>query len=347
MKASLFIACTLFICSSAFSQAKSYFPKPSLSTLPSITIHLHEEDAPAQATTRSSFTHFEVLDQRPDTARIGVHTNKSSVRHPRDRQLVFDKPANTAIESWLNQHFTKSDGPYTALIVLRTLWLSDAKYLKEDLKRYPGLQLERTHIRLKAEVYAGRDGNYMPIFRFDTLFYTIKSVYSIRSPYTDWDEDLAALLANLADSASAIASRKQAGSLSIPLAAIHEFNASRFDPPIDDNAPLTPGVYASFEEFRNNTPSIQNFEIKREGTLHLLYITEPGGSYYSHDAWGYCDGKNIYVMRDGILRLAWKEGKAYYFYTTPVAGSISPGLVAVEYRNRFIYTVDMDTGIIY
>lgn len=346
MKASLLIAFSLFLCPFAFSQAKTPLPWPTLSALPAITIHLDNESTAPYGSTSRQFSHFEVLDQRPDTCRIGIHTNKASVTHPRDRQLVFAGPATTTIADWLNGHFTRSDAPYTALIVLRTLWLSDAKYLREDLKRNPDLQQERTHIRLKAEVYAGRDGNYMPIFRFDTLFYTKKAVYSIRSPYSDWDENLAALLSELADSASFIASQKQGENLPIPLNAIHQFNASRFESPIDAGAALTPGVYASFNEFKNNTPSIHNFEIRKEGNLRVLYLTEPGEktSYYSHDAWGYCDGRNIYVMRDGILRPAWKEGKAYYFYT---ATPNTTALATIEYRNRFIYTVDMDTGIIY
>ena len=45
----------------------------------------------------------------------------------------------------------------------------------------------------------------------------------------------------------------------------------------------------------------------------FLYLKEAGGpSYYSHNAWGYCDGQNVYVMKDGMLNPAWSEGKAWY-----------------------------------
>jgi len=364
MKTSLLVACGLFFYLFAPAQVKS----PSLSGLPSITIRLNQ-DASSQNNSNSLFSHFEVIDQRPDTARIGLHINKSAAAgHASDRQLVFARPAATEIANWLNQHFTRPDAPYSGLIVLRTLWLSDANYPMEDLKRDPNKKQERTHIRLKAEVYAGRDSNYMPVFRFDTLFYTMKSVYSVHSPYSDWERDLVEILGDLADSASFLADQKHGHSRQIPLTAIHQFNQSRFVSPIDNNPTPTRGVYASFEEFKNNTPSIQNFEIKMDGASILLYIKEPNGkSYYSHDAWGYCDGKDVFVMRDGALRIAWREGKAFYFLSSSSTrsggkpmdlpgfvplGIAAPGAAITSNmnftnRSRYIYTIDMDTGSIY
>ena len=342
MKTSILVACSLFFYLFAPAQVKP----PSLSTLPAVKIRLNQ-DAFTQINTNSLFNHFAVIDQRPDTGRIGLHINKGAASHARDRQLVFPRPAATEIADWLNQHFTRPDAPYTGLIVLRTLWLSDANYPLEDLMRDPQKQQERTHIRLKAEVYAGKDSNYMPIFRFDTLSYTTKAVYSIHSPYSDWERDLADILGDLADSASFLADQKRDFGRQIPLTAIHQFNQSRFVSPIDSNPNLTRGVYASFEEFRNNNPSIQNFEIKMAGPNLLLYIKEPNGrSYYSHDAWGYCDGENIFIMRDGALRSAWKEGKAFYFSASGTTASISSNTTPYNH-SRYIYTIDMDTGSIY
>ena len=111
----------------------------------------------------------------------------------------------------------------------------------------------------------------------------------------------------------------------------------------------------------------------------LLYIKEGGSSYYSHDAWGYCDGKNIYIMRDGSLCQAWREGKAWYLHgeadletpsddigpaqlpqkpnvagsppsTIPVSPPLGPDLVDVnrtEIKRVRIYTLDPDNGDIY
>ena len=330
-----------FSLTSAQVTPTSFSPTTNLSNLPTTTIRLVSN---ATLSSPSAFSHFEIIDERPDTTRIGFHTNKaaSAFSRSRDRQLVLAQPATKEITDWLDRHYTRPDAPYTALIVLRTLWLSDANYANEDKQKDPRKQLERTHIRLKAEVYAQKDGIYQPIFRFDTLQYTTKAVYSVKSPYSVWDKDLSAILGELADSASLItAQRSSSPDRQIRLEDIRRFNESRFGLPINGDSSLVPGAYASFGEFRNNAPSIRHFEIRMEDNKRLLYISEGSGrSYYSHDAWGYCDGKNIFVMRDGILYPAWKEGNAFYI-------SNNPDPAIPPFTGFITGTIDMDNGTLY
>ena len=342
-----------------------------LSALPSVTIRFKKDHDLIAAATTSIFSHFEVIDERPDTARIGVHTNMKTFRRPYDRQLIFDRSASSAVAAWLNNHFSRPGAPYTALIVLRALWLSDARYIREDLVRDPDRRFEKTHIRLKAEIYAIKGDRYLPLLRFDTLQATKKMTYyaSLRAPYSDWGNNLASILAELADSSSSIMTRKQDGSRWISFEDIRQFNTSRFEAPIGKADVLTRGVYTSFEEFRNNTPSIGDFEVKVEDNHRILYVREAGNSYYTHDAWGYCDGKDVYIMRDGILYSAWREGKAFYFYrdiisrVNPPHSEIIPASEPVptssataedsftgrhaDYKRRYVYSIDMDTGTVY
>jgi hypothetical protein len=345
-----------------------------LSALPSVTIRFKVSHDLIAAATNSLFSHFEVIDERPDTARIGVHTNMKTFRRPYDRQLVFDRPASLAVAAWLNNHFSRPGAPYTALIVLRSLWLSDARYIREDLVRDPDRRFEKTHIRLKAEVYAIKGDRYLPVIRFDTLQATKKMTYyaSLRAPYSDWGYNLASILAELADSSSSVTARKQNDGRWIGIGDIRQFNASRFEAPIGTDSGLTRGVYANFEEFRNNAPSIRDFEVKVEDNRRILYTREGGNSYYTHDAWGYCDGKDVYIMRDGVLYSAWREGKAFYFYRDIISrvnpqdvgmaergagaeGPLTRGATAgdsvtgrhADYKRRYVYSVDMDTGNVY
>ncbi|HET6255386.1 MAG TPA: hypothetical protein VFE32_15000 [Puia sp.] len=322
-----------------------------LSALHSVTILLH----PASQTTSilaasapiRSFSHFEVIDERPDTSRIGIHTCIPDFGRNYDRQLIFERSTRGAIADYLNRHFACPGSPYTALVILRTLWLSDANYARAEYIRHPEHRLERTHIRLKAEIYAIRDERYIPVLRFDTLQTAMKRrILRERSSYFEWGANLALLMNDLADSSSRLAREKAVAGRWVDLDDIRQFNASRFNAPIDDDQPAR-GVYANFEEFRNNTPSIQNFEIKLEDRKRLLYIRESGTTYYTHDAWGYCDGKDIYIMRDGVLCPAWKEGKAFYL---PAGAATANSLTVThdrDYKQRSIYFVDMDTGDIY
>lgn len=336
----------------------------SLSALHSIAIRLrptpnHAESSaadpasaiasadPASANASAGFSHFIVLDERADTSRIGIHTCIPDFGHNYDRQLIFHRPAAREIADFLNQGFTRPTAPFTALIILRTLWLSDAHYAHSEYLRHPERRLERTHIRLKAEIYAVRNDRYFPMLRFDTLQTTMRRrILEERSAYHEWGVNLAILLGELADSASVLTPGKAESRRWLDLRDIQQFNASRFNAPIDANLPAR-GVYANFEEFRNNTPSIQNFEIKLENHQRILYIRESGETFYSHDAWGYSDGKDIFVMRDGILRPAWKEGKAYYLPTGATSGNSLPLSRDRDYRQRSIFFIDMDTGDIY
>src|SRR5262249_24697942 len=150
---------------------------------------------------------------------------------------------------------------------------------------------------------------------------------NLRTYYSLWEDDLTAVLGEMTDSASYLATARVATGRRLQREDIIQFNQSRFELPITGSPILTPGAYASFQEFRNNAPSIQNFEVHQQNEDHLLYITNANGpSQYSREAWGYCDGKTVYIMREGKLYPLWKEGKAFYWTI------------------RRIYALDMDSG---
>jgi hypothetical protein len=319
-----------------------------LSGLHAVTIRLRPvSNASASSVHSPGFSHFEVIDERVDTTRIGIHTCIPDFGRNYDRQLIFAQATGSEIADYLNRHYARPEAHDSALVILRTLWLSDANYVRAEYLRHPEHRFERAHIHLKAEIYAIRDGRYIPVLRFDTLQTAMKKrILEQRSAYHDWGLNLALLMNGLADSASRLTPEKEKDNRWVDLKDIRQFNASRFNAPIDDDRPAR-GVYANFEEFRNNTPSIQNFEIKLENHERLLYLQESGNTYYTHDAWGYSDGKDIYVMRDGILFPAWKEGKAFYL---PAAASNANFMTEPrerDYKQRSIYFIDMDTGDIY
>jgi hypothetical protein len=350
--------------------------KINLSSLPKSNIRLY---LPAKAgSTFYLFNHFEVIDERPDKALIGVRTNKtSSMFSGRDRQLVFDSPAATGIANYFNHNFTRPGASLTALIILRSLWVSDAMYIPHDMTKDQDKKLGWGHIHLKAEIYATKDSLYTPIVRYDTLLRETTSAYhlSANPSYSMLESDLSGLLINLADSASWIARSKQGNSHQITRQQIDDFNQTRFTSPFDNTTAYTRGVYMNFEEFRNNAPSVLDFEIKNENKdQQLLYIKDASGvPYYSRTAWGYCDGKSIFIMQDGFLCPAWKEGSAFYFYAVseqtqvegggynPGTASIrsptgavipgTPGSISPSYevkkKERSIYALDMDTGNAY
>ena len=315
----------------------------SLSGLTSVTITLKDpEDLLSHP---GVFNHFEVIDERTDTARIGIHTFVPTVGHPHNRQLVFKQTAADEIAGYLNTHFCRSETPWSALIILRNLWLSDANFLREDRVKDPNIASERTHIRLKAEIYAFRDGFYVPILRFDTVqSYKRNNPYNnLTTYYALWNNDLSGILSEMTDSAAGLTLLRADHGRHLHLQDIQQYNRSRFDIPIASARPLKKGVYASFQEFKDNSPSILNYEIRQEKNDHLLYIKDgTGTSQYSHDAWGYCDGQSMFIMRDGKLYQLWKEGKAFYFQAASYKER--PGWYLSDDRNSNYLVPDLVTG---
>jgi hypothetical protein len=346
--------CLLFLCLSTDAQHK-------VVTMADLSRKTLQFNKPGALAIPGLFSHFKVIDERPDTARIGIFLMLGKFQWAHDCQFIFGKPAATEIAGYLNQYSTRTDAPYTALVVLRGLWLSNADYRPEGLKAAEK-QYEQFHICLKAEVYATRDSQYIPIFRYDTVWTMKTTDYyaSLHPSYSDIEATLSDIFLDLADSASWVIKQKQNPGRLISREQIREFNCSRFDKFADTNTAYPRGVYASLEEFRNNTPSIRDFEIRKEKNQRLLYIKDASGApNISHDAWGCSDGTTLFIMRDGTLWPVWKEGKAFYFYAFSDKALYAPGYIEAltnpqiyephegEGKEKCIYTLDTDTGEIY
>jgi hypothetical protein len=333
-------------------------PADNLSNLRTITIQLNgprNHDA-ALPSAQSPFSHFEVLDERADTTRIGVHGNLPMHSHFFDRQLIFSKPAHQEIAAWLNRHCTYPGASDSLLVILRYLWLSDTDPYSPNPDQYSSfhphnLADTRTHIRLKAEIYARRNNQYLPLLRIDTLEPTKAVTYNSRTAtYNGWEKDLAEMLRDLAENAAIAVNHKGNSGRWINGEDIRRFNRSRFDIPIFDSGTLIRGVYTGFQEFRNNAPSIHDFEVRPDNGHLALYLRNGDGtSYYTHDVWGFCNGKQVFIMRDGLLHLLQKDGNSFYFYGIDIASNSTPPLNTFSGypEQHCLYVIDMDTGQFY
>lgn len=326
-----------------------------LSALRPLYIQLDNARNPSSVPFNNPFGYFEVIDQRPDTSIIGVHGNLPMRSHAFDRQLVFSHPAAMEIANFLNRQLVHPGAPDTAVIVLRCLWLSDTDPFtaNADDGSTNDNRKTRTHIRLRAEIYARHNGRYLPLVRIDTLQPTRLVFYSIlRSTYLGWEKELASLFTQVTQRASLAFARKAGAGRRIAWEDIRHFNKTRFDIPIFEGERLQSGVYTGFEEFRDNDPSIHDFEVLPEdGSLALYLKNGDGTSYYTHNAWGFCNGKQVFLMRDGLLHLLHKDGNLYYFYGIDIPAAdllaLPMSVFNGSQEQHCIYIVDMDTGQFY
>ncbi len=250
------------------------------------------------------FRSIEVVDYRPDSSRIGLFVVKRQ-----QADFLFKSSPGTVIKSFLNEAYTNPLASKTLLVVIRELWFSDILFEKQ-LDKVPSPF--RSRISFRAETYVKENTGYIPLTYFDTTITSPKNIIDI-APFriTELMTSLVEKI-NSSDISPAYLQTKRL----LSFAAVDSFSNKSFSYPIDAPDTLREGVYASFEDFRNNKPSIFNYEIEKENNslMTLRLKDEQGKSYYSRKMWGYCDGQRTYVMMDGNLFPIFTYDRAYYVY---------------------------------
>jgi hypothetical protein len=310
-------------------------------------VHLHLMPKAKKSKTPPYFSNFEVVDFRPDTSRIGLWTaNKTR------RELLFNSTASNTLATYLNTCYTDPSATQSFLILIKKLWLYDT------IKVY-GKGVGRIHFRV--EIFLKTKEGLAPYTYLDTLITSHISVLDMGG------FKLAALMAVLVNKISstdeaAVGKRRRLYSFQ----QLDSMNNKRFSYPMDTATILNPGVYASIEEFRNNQPSILNYEIQPDenGLMQLYLKDEQGKSYFSRKMWGYCDGKNCYVMMNGNLFPVLFIDHAFYVWGSkefrrktkqipiilPFPPAIMFGTMTVSetaVRQMSIFTLDPYAGDIY
>ncbi len=125
---------------------------------------------------------------------------------------------------------------------------------------------------------------------------------------------------------------------------------------VDDLLNLKKGIYKTFDEFKENTPSIPfEYEVIKVNELaYQLKIDQEKTNFYG-SIWGFCDGKTVYINLDfdmsgrnrfrphsffGILQ---NIGRYCYFQFPQVAYTNINAMI-VHGRKPLPYVVDFNSG---
>jgi hypothetical protein len=131
-------------------------------------------------------------------------------------------------------------------------------------------------------------------------------------------------------------------------------------------------VYVTFEDFKNNRPAYDSFELKPGKLSDILYIRETDGkTYVKKEVWGFYDGENFYVRMGLNFFPIYRINETWEFYGTNVvvdrsasgAGWFSSmplayalalegsratmGETPVRLKNLRPFHIDMETGEIF
>ncbi|HEV3414657.1 MAG TPA: hypothetical protein VG101_19390 [Puia sp.] len=243
------------------------------------------------------FQQISMIDARPDTSRIGiVRTGRRG-----QNEVMFILPVSQQLTGYLNATYSRPAGRYQLLIVLKDLWIAvpDSFDIRARLE---------WNVRFRVEVYVKANDRYAPLMRFDSTVTGLRGEVA-SSIATDqvrelFDFFMRQVAATDLDKDRRLVSYQQ----------IDSFNRAQFAYPMDNATRLVKGVYVTFDEFRDNAPSILNYTIDKDplGKPQLNVPGENGRMTFNHTAWGYCDGHQVYVMMDGDLFTVFAVGHQFY-----------------------------------
>ncbi len=115
-------------------------------------------------------------------------------------------------------------------------------------------------------------------------------------------------------------------------------NLSRFG--FQNNLPKK-GLYNSFEQFKRNKPTVENFLIRDNNNepSTLFSVDDMGNQTLERNAWGFCDGKDMYILENSLLFKLFRNENAFYWlvlksydqktYGAPAAVPLGGGWAAV------------------
>ena len=140
-------------------------------------------------------------------------------------------------------------------------------------------------------------------------------------------------------------------------------NNREFDVPIIKETQYKRGIFMTFSDFLNNTPTKDYLSIDRGKFGDVLYVKdEQGKEYATNKFWGFSDGNNIFItsgrnffkltrsqntfeflgIKNVLERFTYK-----YVYTNPNGESPQMMYKQKPELRLFPYQLDMETGEVY
>lgn len=306
------------------------------------------------------FRSIKVIDARADTTKIGFirrGVNNGFLK------LVFKQGFGTEAEEGLNEHYKTCLMPSSQLqllMVVKRFW-ADPFPNRQMQQQGNNFRASIFDMYLKVEMYYEREGVYIPFKRIDTLFQAGEGEYvpGCNTGRMKDCEMYGYAVSKIIESVdfSYYEQRIDKAKNKLLRNQLDSFILESYTYPILTDTPIKKGIFLSFSEFRNNTPSITYFKIERDKKAGIkIYDTSSSGNTQILKYWGYCDGKKIYcgnspypLSRVGNT-FEFFTKKVEYYYTSTYVGT-SNYRFYVPYKSSTTtyepFQLDMETGKIY
>ncbi len=248
------------------------------------------------------FSGVNIIDARFDTLSVGFNHPGALVPY---EELSFDQPLSAVIQNYITRSYNLlpvTDSTSKLLIVLDKYWITSS--IVKDTSIAGSFQ---EGILIKANILAERNGGYYPLYTVDTMYTKLQLNADNETALLENGIDkMLTRIINKSQSELKISRRKLAYD------DITAYVNDRFAIPILGTTLYKKGIYKTFQEFTNNNPSITNYEIVYKGRTDVLRGEEEGGPMHIiKNAWGFCDGTNLYICSSDNFFLLCQEGKSF------------------------------------
>lgn len=319
------------------------------------------------------FQAIKIIDSRPDTSKLGFRISYRFMASTNSFEKIMIMPGiEKGIENFYNEYYKYNFTPNgkVLLIILKKLWINSmpdrqAKYQRKNTDR-----LSRQDIYAKFEYYLGSLNAYVPLKRVDTIFQLTPDTKV--EDYDAKDENklpffcfaLEKMIENI-NYEIYVKDLDQKKKMSVE--DIEKYNAETRNIPILNEA-IKKGIFITFNEFKNNQPSVISFSKRKIPKRKIYEITDEKGNVIRH-YFAYYDGEKLAIVKrlsDLVARNIsqdnygiYKVGDSFQFfenYPQSTSGSTS---VNVDNNNIPVYIpgreiiikvprqIDLETGEVY
>lgn len=283
------------------------------------------------------FKSIEIVDARFDTSKLGYELNKKYdyISFNDFKQIKLVNGVKESLQFFYNDYYKLclKDQVKNLLIVLKTLWIDQAP--ANNLKYETGDEIESNsisfqNIHVKWEYYIHERDRYYPFKRVDTVYRLTNSVLNSKE-YKFRKNDLSFFMFVLKSQLEQIdlnqIVEKYDSKRSLSFHNVDSFNKKRFLIPVSNVQNIKKGVFLTFDEFKNNTPSIEQYELKQ--VKKETYWVNSRNSERINDFYLMCDSIGIHTgaeKRISVIRV----GKTFEFFGAayiPVSHSLIGNLL--------------------
>jgi hypothetical protein len=347
---------------SLFLNITIYCIAQKIETINPEALYFKELKLTAQRTAPSEiklpFSSIKIIDSRFDTSKIGFLPGINIIQDKRNvfRKIRFKGGIVKSLQEYYNDYYKNSfqQNGFELLIVMKRFWVSGVDNRKDKQIELTNSLEVATNLYFKWEYYLGKNNNYLPVKRVDTII----QVSDDLAQYID-EEFNERRLARFKFALKAMIElhdfeKKVEVFDKQPKKTMEEidnYNAKRNDLVVLKDSILKKGIYLSFDEFKNNSPSIKDY--KEEKTRYNIfkserYLTDAQGNLINN-YWGYSDGEDFRYGKFGNDRI-FRIGNTFQFFiqiNAVAPNNSTPVTTKDKIKVWFPYQIDMESGKIY